>query len=241
MFTEISLDNFIPDVLHQFLRIFDKLVTLLILEIFRADKFKPNSTFDPTKHKQLDALGQFCIQYLKMDLINNGETESTIKNSTFKNLMGPKKRLFLEKITSPTRNLETIFGKAIFNMTNNRTTSTVHQLWLDYYKIDKTLHSEKKVSSKSFNDSVTKWLKDFKQIFGEQEITPYIHMFGVHLPFFYDRFVNLNYFSAQGLEKLNDMSTFQYFKSTNKKKNYLEQILNKDCRIFSHKLKLTFD
>jgi hypothetical protein len=50
------------------------------------------------------------------------------------------------------------------------------------------------------------------------------------MPDMHKKYGNLSYFSAQGLEKLNDFSTVDFFRSTNKKENYIEQILNKDYR-----------
>ena len=57
----------------------------------------------------------------------------------------------------------------------------------------------------------------------------------LHLPEAYENFGN--FFSAQGLEKLNDLSTYQYFSSTNKSiKNgtdntFIKQMLEKDFRM----------
>jgi len=45
------------------------------------------------------------------------------------------------------------------------------------------------------------------------------------------KYGHLNYFSAQGLEKLNDFSTSDFFRSTNKNKEFIKQILNKDYRM----------
>ena len=42
---------------------------------------------------------------------------------------------------------------------------------------------------------------------------------------------NLHFFSGQGLEKLNDLSTQEYFCSTNKHEDVIEQMLLRRCRM----------
>jgi hypothetical protein len=48
-----------------------------------------------------------------------------------------------------------------------------------------------------------------------------------------EKFGNINYFSAQGLEKLNDLTTNEFFLATNKAKKdnlFIMQILQRDLR-----------
>lgn len=55
-----------------------------------------------------------------------------------------------------------------------------------------------------------------------------------HLPDQVDLIGNINYFSAQGLEKLNDLTTTEYFLATNKSyKNhsFIMQMLQRDLRL----------
>jgi hypothetical protein len=76
-----------------------------------------------------------------------------------------------------------------------------------------------------------KFLEDFLSLYQRYDITPYLHSMVHHLPEMHKKYGNLNYFSAQGLEKLNDFSTSDFFRSTNKSKEFLKQILNKDYRM----------
>ena len=59
-------------------------------------------------------------------------------------------------------------------------------------------------------------------------------MLSFHIPELYRKYGPLNYFSGQGLEKLNDMTTSQYFKSTNKKVGFTKQILERDYRMYEY-------
>lgn len=60
-------------------------------------------------------------------------------------------------------------------------------------------------------------MDDFTQIYQEKHITPYIHCMTHHLHESWTLFRNIGFFSGQGIEKLNDMPTIRFFKSTNKK------------------------
>ena len=65
------------------------------------------------------------------------------------------------------------------------------------------------------------------------EITVYIHIFIHHLWEMMKNLnsVNINLFTLEGLEKLNDMITQYYFRSTNRRKNHVKQIFQKRNRI----------
>lgn len=77
------------------------------------------------------------------------------------------------------------------------------------------------------------WLELFIDCYFEQHITPYMHAFVYHVPEFMRVYKNLDLFNLQGLEKLNDISTLIYHRSTNKKnnKNFLKQMFEKQNRM----------
>ena len=78
-------------------------------------------------------------------------------------------------------------------------------------------------------------LEKFLFIFNEKEITPYLHVTFFHLAEQYRALSGqINRFSTEGLEKLNDLTTSHFFRSTNKKEtgtHFIEQILERDQRI----------
>ena len=77
-----------------------------------------------------------------------------------------------------------------------------------------------------------KWGQLFLRVYESKHVTPYIHIFITHLSQFVEQHKDVNSFNMQGLEKLNDLTTKQYFQATNKKeKEFLKQILNKRNRI----------
>lgn len=79
-----------------------------------------------------------------------------------------------------------------------------------------------------------KWLLDFESIYPASKITPYIHILGEHIWEMIKEHGDISLFTMQGLERLNDMTTKDYFTSTNKRSDYLIQLLKKRNRIDSY-------
>ena len=68
----------------------------------------------------------------------------------------------------------------------------------------------------------------------------YLHIFIHHVPEFIRVFRNLNVFSTQGLEKLNDEIKCNYIRQTNKlRETFVQQLLEKSNRIEFFNLKGT--
>lgn len=66
------------------------------------------------------------------------------------------------------------------------------------------------------------WLNDFYQIYPSKYVTPYMHIFASHMNIFES---NPNKFSLQGFEKFNGHTKNYYFTKTNKRTQYLKQLL----------------
>ena len=69
------------------------------------------------------------------------------------------------------------------------------------------------------------WLDLFTNTFAKKHVTPYMHMFSSHMCFFVETHGDVDIYNLQGLEKLNDQTTGQFFRGTNRKTNYLYQIM----------------
>ena len=143
--------------------------------------------------------------------------------------MGPKKRIFFEIITS--RN----YISQLFNGLYKKT--EVSRLWTCYWKIFKVLRSEKNYTVYFIQTVCKEFLELFLSIYQTSKVTPYIHMMVFHIPELYEKYGPLNYFSGQGLEKLNDVTTSQFFRGTNKRENFIKQMLERDQRMFDFEKK----
>jgi hypothetical protein len=95
---------------------------------------------------------------------------------------------------------------------------------MNYMKDSKSIDSQKiKIKTKN-------WIKLFCKVYHLKHVTPYIHAFANHLHQFYKN-GNLHFYNLEGLEKLNDLTTIEYFKASNKKNDATFQLLSRRCRI----------
>ncbi|RNA40268.1 hypothetical protein BpHYR1_045704 [Brachionus plicatilis] len=64
----------------------------------------------------------------------------------------------------------------------------------------------------------------------EHHVTPNIHAFCSHVHQFQKFHGDINLFNLQGLEKLNDQTTIQYFRASNKREKKIEQLIQRRLR-----------
>ncbi len=135
-----------------------------------------------------------------------------------------------------------------------------HKLWKNFYDIickikgikpdpiEEKLRKKQKIakvypSSKEIKVQAKEWLYLFRNCYFESDVTPYIHVFGNHLHTLYELHGNVNFYNQQGVEKLNNLITLSYFRCSNRKKDYLKQILLRFLQrdYLSRKLNISFE
>ena len=222
VFPYIPVDHIIPDTLHLFLRVTDVLINLLIRDLRRLDALK-NSKSNLNIDKYITFLKEKC----KISFHIYHDKES--KELKWRDLTGPEKIRLFEKV-----DLEPLFPE----MPN---VSTIQSIWKKFYDIYKKIQSSKPVSStQDLRSLLTSWISLFTSIYQTKNVTPYIHVLITHIPEFLDMYGTIVAFSQQGLEKLNDEVTQDYFRSTNHrdgeaqkqlllKLNRLEEMTYNDC------------
>lgn len=114
---------------------------------------------------------------------------------------------------------------------NLKNCDKIDEIWSKFYTIYTSLKKDTIPDADQIKLSTSEWLNLFLSIYQRNDVTPYIHAFTNHLHQFVSRNININHFNLEGLEKLNDFTTCDYFRATNKRKNSSEQILKKRCRI----------
>jgi len=222
---DLEYDKFVIDLLHMFLRVSDVLLDLLIDSIFRADRLEQNTLFEYERHINTAIFANFLHHKCKRSPTPRGLKLVELRDSLTQNWTGGSKRILFKEITKDSSNIYALFGN------NFENTLEVSQIWDKFWKLDIILRSDEVNTATSIEDKTKEISTLFKKAYALQKITPYIHFLFYHLHESYSKFGNLNYYSAQGLEKLNDQSTYQYFGSTNKSKTFIKQMLEKDFRI----------
>jgi len=238
----IKMENVVTDLLHLLMRITGALIKRTVKELNILDANIDNSDLS----KQ---------QYLKL-FIDYMEIKCKIPNSylfdkkiTIRGLTGDECHYFYQQL-----DLYNLFHKKILNHYQEDRTSInqkekmkmliekeikTQKLLNKFYNINRTFNIFYEIYKEVNNNSVSafnlelrtkSWLLLYQACFFKDTITPYMHVFSHHLFEFVEIHGNIKKFNLQGLEKLNDKTTQQYFKATDKLR-YEKQILEKRNRI----------
>ena len=221
LFTSIPVYKVIPDVLHLFLRITDVLINLLILELRRLDgiqksqlqSFNKSATINITNYEKI--LNETCKISFHMYV------DKDSKALKWRDLTGPEKLKLFNHIDIP---------KLFPDVTH---ATQVQKIWKDFLSIYSTLclQSVDKESVEKFKTTVKDWLSCFLSVYQTKNVTPYMHTLIFHIPEFLNLYGSLVQFSQQGLEKLNDTLTKDYFRSSNHHDEFLRQLMLKRNRL----------
>ena len=223
IFPSIPIDHVIPDILHLFLRISDILINLLILELRRLDGIEKTTATSLNKTLAMNSNVSRYIQFLKECKISfHMYVDKDTKTLKWRDLTGPEKLKLFHRI-----DIETLFP-GIPNAT------LVQKIWKDFLNIYNTLCLNPiNVSQiKEFRTTVRNWLTLFLSVYQSRHVTPYMHTLIFHVPEFLNLYGSLLPFSQQGLEKLNDNLTKDYYRNTNhQEEGALRQLLLKLNRL----------
>ena len=230
IFKSIPLELVVIDTLHMLLRISGVLTSLLLLELRKLDaieKVKTFKSFDRDSYTHLaayeDLLASLRINGFSFYI---GKESGSLK---YRELTGPEKlKLF--------NNVDRI--AALLDGLDTERVERIVQIWRDYFDLHKAmcdLGTEKSqlTPAAEFKVKAKEWLKLFLTIFFRANVTPYMHIFVQHASDIVCRRGPLNNFSTQGLEKLNSLTTLDYFKGTNYRLGVsaLSQIMHKQNRM----------
>ncbi|CAF1243057.1 unnamed protein product [Rotaria sordida] len=200
----------IPDVLHMKLRISD----ILLAEIISLISVT-NTIAERPQH--LKNVMTFLEQRAK-DTRTNHKFALTRKNEieVSGRLNSQMHELFLRDLP-----LYAI-------MKDNQTAFFIKKLCNDFFDLMRLYNlagTHKHLKQQSIN-----WCERFKSLFGPDAVTIYIHVLGNHAFKFHQQYDNLGLYSLQGNEKFNDVTTKDFFMSTNKR-NFNIQLLQKRIRL----------
>lgn len=223
LFPTIPLINVVIDLLHMFLRIAGKLLELLIWECKQADGLKE-------KHRFTSINRQKWIHMAKLEnLIQNickipfqWEVTSEGNKLHYKDLRGPE--------------LKALFSQIDINqiLPNTPRAAKIQKLWVDFYAIINLLHNDEMSAQDiaTVKNKIGLWFPLYTELYSQKSVTPYIHIFYCHVVEMLEIHGQISLFTQEGLEKLNDQSTVNFFSATNRKgAQALKQLLLKAKRI----------
>ena len=223
LFPSIPIDHVVIDSLHLFLRISDNLINLLIQELQRQDAIDKKKTFtdgcERSKYKHMAGWETYLNDTLKIPF--NWFICEESKKLKWRDLTGPEKQKLFRNI-----DLTQI-------LPGHQKCDQISQLWKQFLTITNMLSSTSPQQSKEEIQEASKsFLEQFLKLYHTKHVTPYMHALVWHVPEFIQMYGNITPFTQQGLEKLNDKTTKDYFRSTNQRGlDSLKQIVQKRNRM----------
>jgi len=218
----ISYDDIIFDTLHLSLRLPGKLIKLIYSELSTLDGLldeKRNTTnLEETKYQKqfFVALEQIGIKDPYSYIKNEETNQVLLKIRTFN---GDESLLIMEKL-----NFEVFFPLNSFPEFTKGKDFT--QLCKNFYDIFFKMKNKNYIDNvKQCEKETGDWLTLFLKLFHSKHVTPYTHLFVGHLAQFIQTYGDVDVYNIQGLEKLNDLTTKQYHRATNRKSFATYQML----------------
>ena len=219
IFPFIPIDRVIIDTLHLFLRVSDVLINLLIRDLRILDGIEKATSKlpDKAKDKNMKTYEEFlngpCKIRFKWYLDDSNKF-------AYRDLTGPEKHRLFNKINIP----------RLFPDLQEKV--KLQNVWKTFYELINKLTDADSSDAVTFDSSVKSWVRDFLTIYQNKDVTPYMHAFAMHVPQFLSLHGNITIFTQQGLEKLNDLTTKYFQRSSNHREmESLKQILEKHNRI----------
>ena len=222
LFPMVPIHRVIIDNLHLFLRVVDNLINLLIMDLRRLDGIEKCSKLDRSKATNVCKYEDFLLHSCKIPF--HFYTCKDTRSLKWRDLTGPEKYRLFSKI-----NLPELFP----NLPN---VSVIQEIWMQFAALNKIICSDRVCSEQAAAFAVASktWLQLYLTVYQTKHVTPYIHALVAHLHEFFEIYGTVVPFTQQGLEKLNNVYTQFYFRSTNHHEyESLKQLLLKQIRLES--------
>lgn len=223
LFPNIDIINVVVDLLHMFLRIGDRLLQLLILECRREDGIEERHRFNDIhreKWPNMSRLESFINETCKIPF--QWEVQQDSKKLNYRDLRGPELKTLFKNINI----LEII--------PDSSKATDMQTIWTGFYEIILLLHNDNMLQDEigRIQSKIVLWFKLYTETFPAKNVTPYIHILHCHVVEMLQIHGQISMFTQEGLEKLNDQSTVNFFGSTNRHGSLaLKQLLLKSKRV----------
>ncbi|CAC5386550.1 unnamed protein product [Mytilus coruscus] len=206
-FLNLSVDQYIPDELHLMLRVTDILLRNLINDAKDLDSDLKLKRLPQTNLKKLTELIQGCEVAFSFLTNKAGELDWT-------SLSGSEKVKLLNQLPD-----QLLLQDGVIR---DETRNDVVSLWKDLLFLYKYINESTDCGSIVLEKNKV-WVENFLKIgskfrngYNLHNVTPYMHCFVYHLPYFVENFGPLKKFSGQGVEKNNDIVKQIHQKKSNK-------------------------
>ena len=202
--------------LHLFLRVSDKLSEYLEIRLQQMDLSYKKKLSDNVN------LNSYVNFLRSLNLRNPYYFIEGNKTHHLRNFNGVEKKKIFENI-----DFIKIFPKM-------KEANLRQEVWDVFYSLIYEIKDDS-LSTIEIKNKTKIFFEKFRKITFGVSTTPYIHIFVSHIfqqvDYLRTKNLSINDFSMQGVEKLNDFTTKYYQRSSNKKSDFIKQILLKRSRI----------
>lgn len=230
LFKFINFDKCIVDILHLFLRITDKLYSLLLNKLEQLDK--EYSGYENGKLENMKLTKLFLDFLSSCDLTAPYYVKTIDKISKYKlRKLNENERLKLFEKLFTSNCLLGIFKDCNKKVKEDNELIIMNTVFSEFYFIYKDLKVdyEDNFNKQSLIKKLREWLGEMRKI--EPDITPYMHILCFHVPEFIQQYGCIKNFTMQGLEKFNHITKMNYFRQTNHQKNFHHGLIKKMNRL----------
>ena len=225
--TSLAFTKTTVDVLHMFLRISDRLEECFVNDIEPIDfQIHGIRGGDIDRRPVLKRFSTF------LDIECNIKNYLYFENPNWKskNLTGLQKLRLFESL----KRSDFLILNQILSLDDTPVTpekrNLVPFLWKNFYSIYSRL-AENDINPQTLREETSEWLRIFLICYKAKKITPYIHIFCVHLHEQLERIPHLYKFNLQGLEKYHSFCKRYFHQATNRHFGLrMSQILEKRIR-----------
>ena len=205
LFTFIPLNHVVIDTLHLYLRICDNLIQLLIRQLKVADAIDKKKTYSDNFAKEKYPHMARYEKYLQDMGINfNFYIAKDTKMLDYRDLTGPEKVKLFKQINIS------------YLLPNNQHSHIIQDIWDEFSSTIMDLKQNMDFTEvPEFKSKVDHWMQKFLVVYQTKDVTPYMHALVSHVPEFLKLYGNIEFFTQQGMEKYNDITSKNYFRSTN--------------------------
>ncbi|CAB4407581.1 unnamed protein product [Rhizophagus irregularis] len=210
LFPAINQENYIPDELHLLLRISDVLMECLFADLIKNKDFS----------KQIKSAIELAFKNIKVHF-EFFQSKSTGKQWNWTSLMGPDKKIMLEKFP-------------VSQFIPDTRGENIEKLWREFYRLYMILHkahlSDQEIDQ--FEIDAQNWIRIFCRptqgrinspiqipgLYRKEDVTPYMHVFAKHVPQFLrqlkEKGLSLQILSTSSIEKKNHNQVRLFFGGT---------------------------
>jgi len=211
IFSFIKFENCHHDTLHESMNVVRVLINHVWRKLIREDGSNSTDLEKlPAQKKFIDWLESIGI---KNHYREKGQfSKNSDPNFFLKSFSGSKAKKVAKLINA----------KALSSLSDGQ---KIAALFNDYYRLHfGYCHNFYFEKTDLLQQRMYQWKKDFNFLFEKSKHTPYLHILTDHVPDSIKKHGDLDVYNIQGLEKLNDQTTAEYFRGTNRKQDDVQQL-----------------